>query len=383
MSDGPSGQQARTQHLPHVLLVVDGFPKTLGGGERIVLRLASLLPEYGFRVSILALSRHPESEFKPHDAPCPFFLLPLQRTYDLLAWRGALAFRRLLRQQEVRIVQTFFESSDLWAGGLTRLLSSARLVWSRRDMGILRGSKHGLAYRAMRRLPHAVFAVSEQVRQHAISTDGISPERAHTVYNGLTLNMEQTPPPRLTASAATITTIGNIRRVKGHDLFIHAAAQVVTRFPCTNFTIAGDCLEPAYLAELQALVEHLGLQERFRFVGKITDLAAHLRQSDVFVLPSRSEGFSNALIEAMASGLPVVATDVGGNAEAVQNGVSGLIVPAEDPGALAKALLFLLGNPEEAMRMGAAAREAVEAHFTTAAMMQKTTGIFRELLRNQ
>src|SRR5882724_9621356 len=98
--------------LPHVLLVLDQFPKTLGGGERIVLKIAALLPQYGYRASILTFSVHPEST--------------------------ALNFRQFLRQQKIKIVQTFFESSDLWAGFLTRTLSNSKLVWSRRDMGILR-----------------------------------------------------------------------------------------------------------------------------------------------------------------------------------------------------------------------------------------------------
>src|SRR5271170_6299296 len=149
--------------LPHILLVLDQFPKTLGGGERIVLKIAALLTQYGYCTSILTFLVHPESTALV-SPPCPIYLLPLQRTYDLQAFRAALNFRQFLRQQKIQIVQTFFESSDLWAGLVTRMLSEAKLVWSRRDMGILRAPKHNLAYRLMASAPHAVFAVSEQVR---------------------------------------------------------------------------------------------------------------------------------------------------------------------------------------------------------------------------
>ncbi|MGI4831591.1 MAG: glycosyltransferase family 4 protein [Janthinobacterium lividum] len=380
LSEGPPSLQSGAQTgQPHVLLVVDGFPKTLGGGERVVLRLASLLPSYGFRVSILTFAMHPESSFQPADAPCALYLLPLRRTYDLFAMRGALAFRRFLKQQNISIVQTFFESSDLWAGGFARLFSSARIIWSRRDMGILRGRKHTLAYRAMRRLPHAVFAVSDQVRQHAIEVDGVPPRRVHTIYNGLALDPVNAVSERTPGAPAVITTIGNIRRVKGHDILIRAAAQVVARFPGTTFTVAGAILEPDYYAELEALVEELGLERNFHFVGNVTDLTTHLRQADMFVLPSRSEGFSNALIEAMASGLPTIATRVGGNAEAVQDGVSGCIVEPEDASALATAMLRLLESPALASAMGAAARLAVEQKFTVNAMMRKITMTYHAL----
>src|ERR1700737_1209009 len=132
---------AEVRSLPHVLIVVDQFPRALGGGERIVLKLAALLPSYGYRVSILPLAAPPDRPalIAP---PCPIYLLPLQRTYDLTALRAAISLRRFIREQDIRIVQTFFESSDIWAGFVTRVMSNAKLIWSRRDMGILRSGKH-------------------------------------------------------------------------------------------------------------------------------------------------------------------------------------------------------------------------------------------------
>ena len=383
LSEGPAScRLPEQQRLPHVLLVVDGFPKTLGGGERVVLKLAAMLPRYGYRVSILTFALDPRSEFQVADAPCPTYLLPLQKTYDLAAWKGALALRRLLNGEQVQIVQTFFESSDIWAGVFARLLSPAKLIWSRRDMGILRGGKHTLAYRALRRLPHAVFAVSEQVRQHAITVDGISPDRVHTIYNGLDLT-PGTPVLPLRTEGAVVTTVGNIRRIKGHDLFIRAAAEVVAKYPHINFTIAGEVLEPAYFEELQAMVRDLGLSERFHFLGLVKDLRAHLQTAQLFVLPSRSEGFSNALIEAMAAGLPCIATDVGGNAEAIQDGISGTIVAPEAPGSLASAMLEMFASPMAASQMGLAAQRAVEAKFTADAMAHKVARMYTALINSR
>lgn len=367
--------------LPHVLFIVDGFPKALGGGERIVLRLASLLPSYGFRASILTLALHPESSFRPAQAPCPVYLLPLTNTYDLHALRGALALRHFLRDQQVGIVQTFFESSDLWAGLITRLFSPAKLVWSRRDMGILRGPKHTHAYRALRRLPHMVFAVSERVAQHVMEVDGVPADRVQIVHNGLDLDTTRSAPRPQVSEAPVITTIGNIRHIKGHDLLFEAALQVLPHFPSAVFTIAGEVLEPDFFSSLQKRVDTSGLQDSFRFLGKVTDLPNHLGTASLFVLPSRSEGFSNALIEAMAAGLPCVATEVGGNAEAIRTGENGLIVPPDDPAALAKAILVLLRDRELSRHFGVAARHTVEAEFTSRAMMNKVVQSYGTLLR--
>ncbi len=378
---GRTARNVGAEHSwPHVLLVLDQFPKTLGGGERIVLKLATLLPEYGYRVSILTFAAHPDGPGIA-SSPCPVYLLPIERTYDVTALRAARELRGFLRDQQVRIVQTFFESSDLWAGLVTKTVQSAKLVWSRRDMGILRTSKHHIAYRLMARAPDAVFAVSEQVRDHCIEVDRVPSSRVTTVYNGLDLaDWEMMPRVRSGAARIVIATVGNIRRVKGHDVFVRAAALVHARFPEVCFSIAGEVLEAEFFAELEILIREQGLSDHFHFVGGITDLQEHLRVADLFVLPSRSEGFSNAIIEAMAASLPVIATDVGGNSEAVEEGVSGFIVPPEDPTAIAEAITRLLEDPALARQMGVAGREAATNRFTTSAMLNSITGVYANLL---
>ena len=366
--------------LPHVLLVLDQFPKALGGGERIVLRLAALLPQYGFRASILTFSVHPES-VALKSPPCPIYVLPLQRTYDVEAFRGALAFRRFLKKNRVEIVQTFFESSDLWAGFVTKTVPGTRLVWSRRDMGILRTSKHQIAYRLMAGAPDAVFAVSDQVRQHCIDVDRIDPAHVYTIYNGLNLaDWETVSQPAKDPRTTLVTTAGNIRRVKGHDIFIRAAAAIVPRFPDVSFSIAGEVLEQDYFEELQTLVKDLKLAGQFHFAGGIANLRQYLATADIFVLPSRSEGFSNAIVEAMAASLPVIATDVGGNAEAVEDGVSGFLVPSEDPEELSIAISRLLSDKPLAAAMGLAGKALVLERFTTEAMMRRIADTYKSLL---
>jgi glycosyltransferase involved in cell wall biosynthesis len=371
---------AESDSRPHILLVVDELPRQLGGGERMVLKLSSLLPQYGYRVSILSFSIDPQS-IALELAQCPVYQLPLNNTYNLNALRAAFDLRRFLKKQKVQLVQTFFESSDLWAGLVTRTMSNAKLIWSRRDMGILRTGKHHMAYRLMAGLPDAVFAVSEEVRRHCIETDRINPALVQTIYNGLNLaDWHATDRPAKSPGQFTITTAGNIRHVKGHDVFIKAAAIIAQRFPGTSFSIAGKILDAAFFAQLETLVRDLNLTGRFHFAGSLSDLSGHLAKTDIFVLPSRSEGFSNAIVEAMAASLPVVATNVGGNAEAVQDGINGFIVPSEDHEAMAAAIIKLLDDPAMAKAMGMAGKERALAKFTAGAMMQQITETYATLL---
>ena len=365
--------------LPHVLLVVDQFPKTLGGGERVVLRLANLLPQYGFRASLLTFFLHPESP-APQNAPCPIRVIPLHRTWDLTAIRGVMELRRFIKRERVQIVQTFFESSDIWAGVVTKALSDAKLVWSRRDMGILRSRKHHFAYRLLAGLPDAVLCVSEQVRQHCIIADRVNPSKIHTIYNGIDLSRWNSSSPKRVGNQL-VTTVGNIRRVKGHDVLVRAAAIVARHFPDVRFRVMGEVLEPEYFRELQNLVHELGLNDRVIFVSGVHDLRPYLADSDVFVLPSRSEGFSNALIEAMAAALPVVATEVGGNAEAVKEGENGYLVAPEDPNLLADRILRLLNNPVAAKAMGIKGRRLAAERFSVESMMDGICCVYRSLLK--
>jgi L-malate glycosyltransferase len=346
-----------------------------------VLRLAELLPRYGYRASILTFSIHPESTAL-EAAHCPVYLLPLKRTYGFAALLAAFELRRFLKAQSVELVQTFFESSDLWAGLVTRAMSKAKLIWSRRDMGILRTRKHQITYRIFAGLPDAVFAVSEQVRRHCIEVDRIDASRVYTVYNGLDLpNGKYRSRFPKESDRTVLLTVGNIRRVKGHDVLIRAVAPLMRRDQRLMLYIAGDVLEQLYFNELQSLVKKLDLEQRIQFLGGIRNLESQFSRADIFVLPSRSEGFSNAIVEAMAASLPVIATDVGGNAEAVVDGITGYIVAPEDPDALRTAIEKLLADPAMAMRMGVAGRSQIAERFTTEAMMSGIVAIYRKLLR--
>ena len=365
---------------PHILLVVDQFPRSLGGGERIVLTMADRLPAFGYRVSVLTFAADEQSAGLV-DPPCPIYLLPLTRTYDWHALRGAMALRRFLLKEKVSLVHTCFESSDLWAGGMTKLLSRAKLVWNRRDMGILRSRKHVVAYRWLARMPDAVLAVSEEVRRYTIEVDGVPAQRVTTIHNGLDLARWPERTYHGPKGQPLIASLGNIRRIKGHDVLLRAFAAVHREFPGAQLTIGGAVLETAYMAELQGLLQDLGIAENVLFAGSIRDQQSFLANASIFVLPSRSEGFSNAIVEAMAASLPVVATRVGGNAEAVEETKTGLLVAAVVEAGMVAEMLRLLRDPDAAIAMGLAGRQRVREFFTTEAMMKHVVRIFDNLLR--
>jgi glycosyltransferase involved in cell wall biosynthesis len=180
--------------------------------------------------------------------------------------------------------------------------------------------------------------------------------------------------------APVITTVANIRPIKGIDIFIRTAALVRREFPQTHFLIAGAFNEPDWVAELQELARSLALENHVKFLGLRDDVLQLLRRSQVFCMLSRSEGFCNAVLEAMACELPCVVTRVGGNPEAIDDGVTGYLVPSEDYAAAADRISYLLRNPERAALIGRAAREAVRTRFSSERMMSDLTQFYESLV---
>jgi glycosyltransferase involved in cell wall biosynthesis len=166
--------------------------------------------------------------------------------------------------------------------------------------------------------------------------------------------------------------------VKGHPTLIEAARSVCSRFPQVKFILIGDGKKRA---EFESKVSELGLQPNFLFLGSRQDVSEILACCDMAVLPSQAEGFSNALLEYMAAGLPTVATDVGGNPEVIENGLDGLLVKPNDPAALAEAISSLLENTQFASQLGAAGRERVRRHFNFAQLTSNVDALYSELLQ--
>ena len=372
----------------HILYFVDRLGPVLGGGERVLLSVVRALPKDRFRASLATFSYELDRAVMD-GLPCPVHVFPMKRTYGVQSLKMAMAFRKLLWEQQVDIVQTMFESSDIWTGLVTKATSKAKLISSRRDLGILRSTKHRIAYRLLAGLPDRVLAVSDEVRRFSIEADGLPPERVFTVHNGIAVEAATEAERdrvrqalRIPAGVPVITTVGNLRKVKGTDVLIRAAATVRKRLPDAMFLICGDALEADYVSELRELIKELRLEPSVRLLGGKENVPALLALTTVFALPSRSEGFSNALIEAMAAGLPCVATSVGGNNEAITDGVDGLLVPPDNSDALGQAICHLLDHPAAATEMGGKARITYEKRFTTGVMMSQLVQTYEQILEN-
>jgi glycosyltransferase involved in cell wall biosynthesis len=382
LPQGLTGGEAKAR-TPHVLFLIDHL-MALGGGETNLLKVVELMPPELVRCSIATFRIKPEIR---QGISVPVYVFPWKRFFHLDAWRAAVALRKLIRTEKVDIVQTYFETSNLW-GGLVAKLSGALLLSSRRDMGILRKPKHALAYRVVNKISDRVLAVSEEVKRFCVDADQINPNKVSVVYNGVDLKHiaaeDSSGNPLAGADWAKashiVTCVANIRRVKGIDVLIKTAQRVCHELPDTVFVIAGSLYERDYSAEMQAMIRSLGLEKNIKLLDFVENPVPLLKMSSAFCLLSRSEGFSNALLEAMACGVPSVVTRVGGNSEAITDGKNGFLVPVEDDAAAAERLITLLRDPERAVEIGECGRSSVQTRFSAEAMIQRLIGVYRDLL---
>jgi len=241
-----------------------------------------------------------------------------------------------------------------------------------------------VAYRLVGKFGAQMIAVSEDIRGFLVERVGIPAGRIRVVPNGVPVD-EEPSHERLSRLRRTlgldeqnrvVGTVGSLYPVKGHTYLIDAAVPVVRRFPDVVFLIVG---RGGLREELEAQAQRLGVARYFRFVGHRDDVSDLLGVCNVFVLPSLSEGMPLSLLEAMAAGVPPVATRVGGVAEVIEHGRTGLLVPAADSHALAENVITLLEDRALARDIGESARKVVVRRFSLTGMVQTYREIYAGL----
>ena len=296
------------------------------------------------------------------------------RVSKLLA--GLFSLLRLMRRERIQVVQTFSHYSNIlgpllaWLAGVPVRLSSQRMS--------LRGAPKWLLTLdklvANSFLIQKMTSVSEGTRQFCIQQQGIHADKIQTIHNGIEPSVYQQPFTQreqpaalrrklgLAPDAVVMTTIARLHPQKGHSFLIEAIPQIVKCIPNVRFLFIG---EGALRAELERHAARVEATDLIRFAGVRQDIPQLLAISDLFVLPSLWEGLPNVVLEAMAAGVPVVATDVDGSAELIIDGKTGMLVPSKQPDALATTIIQLWQDEPRRKHITAAAAQQVEQSFSS------------------
>lgn len=348
-----------------------------GGRTKVIADLVAGLKGHGLEVRLATISA----------CECgPEFLEALGAPCLDLAWGGQgldlslmRRLRGLMRREGVQVVHAHDGASQFYAFAAAKTLPGVRTVYTfhrghlvdNRDWSDLARNK------LLDLFTDRYVFVSAERRDFYCRRNHISLAKAEVIYNGVDVELCRQRAPQgtpcrarlgLSADATLLGAVGALKPAKALDVLLRSLPEVIKQVPKAHLVVVGEGPERP---RLEALARELGLEGRVSLVGHRQDVLDWINALDIFVMPPRADGFSLVFVEAMACGKPVVASRVGGIPEAVVEGQTGLLVPPEDPQALARAVIRLCADPQEAARLGQAGAVRAAKHFQVAGMVER------------
>lgn len=371
-----------------------GSQMEVAGAQQVLLSQARCFHERGYPVrAVFFYDKQGLGEKWQQENPFPVISLrawrygvfPLMNTFRLLA--GMLRLFSLMRE-DVDLVESFTPHSNVLAMPIAWLAGTPLRIATHH--GIIEGSSALLArmhgWMMNTRIASKVVAVSSQVRDYAIEREKIRPDKIQVIENGIepldlkTLEAKERAALRreldVHADGKLLLTVGRLTIQKGHTVLLKAIAKIAEEAPKAVFAFAG---EGKQLSRLESEAADLGIAARIRFLGVRRDVARLLLASDIFVQPSLWEGLSLAMLEALLSGIPVLATEVEGVVDVIENGKTGLLVPPDDAGALAKAITRLLDDNDLRTSLGRAGKAHAEEQYSVDKMCDQYEEMMQQL----
>ena len=367
-----------------VLHLVDTL--NIGGTESQLVQVALRMQRIGHHVTVGCLRA--EGPFLEVLRRAGVPVVEFRKEKTLLSLNGAALLVRLaafLRRERFDVVH----AHDLWSNLLGvpagRLARVSIIISSRRYLADLEWYTpwRNRIVRLIYRLSTRVVVNSNAVREKLIDRDHVSSKRIRVLYNAVDVRGFADARrdwdrilPHITKTARHIAVLANMySRVKGHTCLVSAARIVCASEPNAVFLLIGDGPERH---QLETQVRDSGLENNVVFLGRRTDVPEILVWCDLSVMPSESEAFPNALLESMSAGLPVVATNVGGSTEIIENGINGILVPPRNPEKLAAAVLLLLRDPRLAKKLAQAGQNHMQKHFSFERLMGALDQLYKE-----
>lgn len=391
-SMGQPSQPQKNDHPPLIVHII--YALGTGGLENGLINIINRCPESRYRHAIICLTQAEHFATRLTSSDVEVIELHKKPGHDLgIYWR----LWRQMRRLRPAIVHTR-NLAALETQVLGLLMPGCKRVHGEhgRDIHDLDGSnrKYNALRRTLNPLIHQFIAVSKDLSGWLVETVRIPEGKVAQVYNGVDtqrfasraesssdLPADMPEAFRPYADRIVIGTVGRLAAVKDQQLLIKALHNLVTQRPELRTTLRliliGDGPEHAALRDQ---IESLSLSDLVWLAGDRDDIPALLRSMDIFVLPSLGEGISNTVLEAMATGLPVIATAVGGNPELVQDGTNGLLFPVGDADALTEAIATLIDNSALRLDMGRAAAAQIRQNFDWQRTVDSYLGLYDELL---
>jgi len=372
----PRAVEPRKAAPVRVAFVIDQLSRA--GTESQLLALLRTLDPRVVEPSLVLLDGTSAESRALEPTNCEVLRLGIRKLVSGSAARAARTLWREWRRTRPNVVQAYFMDSAYFTVPIAKLAGIPRIVRVRNNLGYWLTRKHRLLGNLLRPCVNVTLTNTEAGRDQLVTAERLAPNKVAVIENGVDLERFALRSSRAESGVVRIGAVANLRPVKNIDGLMRAAKIVLEQFPNAQFEVAGDGEQRAELEKLHAEMQ---LGNRFVLRGSVQNIPEFLASLDVAVLPSHSEGMSNALLEYMAAGCAIVATEVGANSRIISNELHGLLVPPNDVAALASAMLRLLQSPASAMRMADTAREHVEHHFSRDAMRLRFEQFYVNLAR--
>ena len=364
-----------------ILFAIDSLNSDAGTENQLVALIRGMDPSR-FQIFLACIEDGKSlQQMLPQATPLVF---PMTRLKSLGAVRQIWRLHKEINRLRIDIVHTFMVRPTI-LGVFAAWRSNCKIVLtSRRNMGHWYTPSYLRLFRLLNRFTSRVVANSEAAKQAAVNLEGLDPSRVDVLHNGVEMAQfsgagDRSLTDRLGIPAASriVGIVANYRPIKDLAMFLRAAALIAAQHSDVAFLLVGKGQLRQPLAKLAA---QLGIGEKVYFTDGVGPVPDYLPMMEIGCLTSLNEGFSNAILEYMAAGLPVVATDVGGNREAVVDGVTGILIPTGDETSFARQVNILLENDRERKLMGERGRTRCAEHFSMQICVQRFQNYYESLI---
>jgi glycosyltransferase involved in cell wall biosynthesis len=367
-----------------IAFLIDTVDEQMGGTEMQLAMLLERMDRDRFEPHLCFL--RDSSWFRANRSLCPQFNVDIASFYRPVSLVRIMRFAKFLRDQRVDILQIFFRDSNIAGTIAAKIARVPVLLATRRNAGYWHNRFELRLLKLLNPAASRFVVNSQAVKTHVEEVERIPCEKIELIYNGVILDAFRTEDKSVREEVRSelgiptripiIALVANLRPVKAIDVFLESVRKALTAHPEAHVLIVGEGTERE---KLEGLSSSLGLSKSVHFLGSRTDVPRLLMASDIGVLSSHSEGLSNAVIEYMAAGLPVVCTDVGGNPELIKDDVNGYVVPVSDSESMAAAMIRLLSNRGRAREMGMRGRALADELFDVSKCIERTQSFYQRV----
>jgi glycosyltransferase involved in cell wall biosynthesis len=358
----------------------------IGGAEKQVVTLLKHIDKKKYSVTLCCLHHGGPLKKELEDEDVEIVILGMRLRYIAVSLYKLI---RLMRKNSVQIVHTHLYTDHVWGRVAALIAGVPVIVTTEHGRGLWKKRRHLLFERIANRFTDMKIAVSEDIRQIRIKREHASPDRIVTIMNAINtdefivsdgIRNAKRKEVRIKGDEFVIGTVARLDPDKAIDILLDAVLRVSEKTERVKCLLVGD---GGLRRRLENYTERIGLAGKVIFTGARTDIAALLSVMDIYVNSSHREGISVSLLESMAAGKPVVATEVGGNPEIINDNSVGILVPANNAEALAGAVNMLLHDKEKRLQMGKNARERIINEFSISSQSKKIESLYENLLRKK